>query len=257
VKLVLGDLTDRWVVDASVEAGTAAIVHLAAQTSVLRSLQDPQGALDNNVTALGALLERSRKAGVSTFVLASSNAVVGRGATGTLHERVPLMPLTPYGATKAAGEMLLSCYDAAYGVRGVALRLTNVYGPAMTEKDTAVPRLMRAAAGESRFEVYGDGSQVRDYVNVADVVSAVLLALGSPAMSGPVVIGAGHSVSVLDLVALVEQATGRHLPVAHVPAKAGEMPAVVVDNSLARSFGWSPQVSLEAGLAEVAREWFG
>ncbi|MGC8625955.1 MAG: NAD-dependent epimerase/dehydratase family protein [Acidimicrobiales bacterium] len=257
VELVLGDLTNRAVIEEAVAPGTSAVVHLAAQTSVLRSLQDPQGALDNNVTALGDLLERCRKVGVSAFVLASSNAVVGSGATGTLHERAPLAPLTPYGATKAAGEMLLSCYNAAYGVRGVALRLTNVYGPGMAEKDTAVPRLMRAARGESQFDIYGDGRQVRDYVNIADVVSAVLLALRSPAMSGPVVIGAGCSISVLELVALVEKATGRHLDVAHVPAKAGEMPAVVVDNSLAKSFGWSPSVALEAGIAEVAREWLG
>jgi UDP-glucose 4-epimerase len=251
VTVVLGDLKDGAVVEASVETGTKAIVHLAAQTQVLRSIEDPQGTFDNNVVATGALLERARKVGATSFVL----AVVGAGASGTLREAVPLAPLTPYGATKAAGEMLLSCYNAAYGVRGVALRFTNVYGPGMSEKDSIVPRLLRTAAGGGTFDVYGDGQQVRDYVNVADVVSAIVTSLRQPGLSGPLVIGAGFSVSVLELIALVEKALGSQLNVRQIPAKAGEMPAVIVDNSLARSWGWAPSVGLEEGIAEVAEEW--
>jgi UDP-glucose 4-epimerase len=252
---VLGDLRDAPVVDAAVATGTAAIVHLAAQTQVLRSIEDPRGTFENNVVVTEALLERARQAGVAAFVLASTNAVVGAGASGVLSESAPLGPLTPYGATKAAGEMLLSCYNAAYGVRGVALRFTNVYGPGMSEKDSIVPRLMRVAASQGALDVYGDGLQVRDYVNVADVVAAIMMALRSPVLSGPVVIGSGSSVSVLDLVEVVQKAIGLPLGVNHVPAKPGEMPAVIVDNSVARRWGWSPSVSLEEGIAEVAAEW--
>lgn len=257
VTIVLGDLRDGAVVEASVETGTRAIVHLAAQTQVLRSIEDPQGTFDNNVAVTGAMLERARHVGATSFVLASTNAVVGAGASGTLSEGAPLAPLTPYGATKAAGEMLLSCYNAAYGVRGVALRFTNVYGPGMSEKDSIVPRLLRAAASGATFDIYGDGRQVRDYVNVADVVSAIVLSLSQPGISGPLVIGAGFSVSVLDLIVLVEKALGSTFEVRHVPAKAGEMPAVIVDNSRARSWGWVPAVGLEEGIAEVAEEWGG
>ncbi len=252
---VLGDLRDSPVVDAAIAPGTAAIVHLAAQTQVLRSIEDPRGTFQNNVVVTEALLERARHAGVAAFVLASTNAVVGAGASGTLSEAAPLGPLTPYGATKAAGEMLLSCYNAAYGVRGVALRFTNVYGPGMSEKDSIVPRLMRVAASEGALDVYGDGLQVRDYVNVADVVAAIMMALRSPVLSGPVVIGSGSSVSVLDLIDVVQKALGTPLRVNHVPAKPGEMPAVIVDNSVARSWGWAPSMSLEEGVAEVAAEW--
>jgi UDP-glucose 4-epimerase len=255
VTVIEGDLRDRAVVEQAVGRGTTCIVHLAAQTQVLRSIEDPRGTFDNNVVVTAALLERARQVGVASFVLASTNAVVGAGATGTLHEGVPLAPLTPYGATKAAGEMLLSCYNAAYGVRGVALRFTNVYGPNMSEKDSIVPRLMRVAADGTTFDVYGDGGQVRDYVNVADVVSAIVLALSNPAIAGPLVIGSGSSVSVTDLVDRVEKALGAKLDVRHVPAKAGEMPAVIVDNSSARRWGWEPAVSLEDGVAEVAEEW--
>ena len=255
VKVVLGDLRDNAVVEEAVEPGTRAIAHMAAQTQVLRSIEDPEGTFANNVVVTDALLERARQVGATSFVLASTNAVVGAGASGTLHEGVPLTPLTPYGATKAAGEMVLSCYNAAYGVRGVALRFTNVYGPGMSEKDSIVPRLMRAAGDGGTFTVYGDGRQVRDYVNVADVVSAILLGLRRPGLSGPLVIGSGLSVSVLDLVQLVENGLGYELKVEHVPAKPGEMPAVIVDNSAARRWGWAPSVSLEEGLAEVAKEW--
>jgi UDP-glucose 4-epimerase len=257
VTSIQGDLRDSAVVESSVGPRVSAIVHLAAQTQVLRSIEDPQGTFDNNVTVTAALLERARDLDVACFVLASTNAVVGAGATGTLHEGVPLAPLTPYGATKAAGEMLLSCYNSAYGVRGVALRFTNVYGPGMAEKDSIVPRLMRASASGKAFEVFGDGKQVRDYVNVVDVVSAVLLALATPGLSGPLVIGSGSSVSVLDIIEVVEEAIGSRMEVRHVPAKAGEMPAVVVDNSLARSWGWEPAVSLEQGVAQVVNDWGG
>ena len=255
VTTLLGDLRDAAVVEAAVEPGTRAIVHLAAQTQVLRSLEDPEGTFANNVIATGALLERARVTGVAAFVLASSNAVVGAGASGTLHEAVPLAPLTPYGATKAADEMLLCCYNAAYGVRGTALRFTNVYGLGMAEKDSIVPRLMRVAASGAAFNIFGDGKQVRDYVNVADVVRAIVMALTNPAVSGPVVIGSGSSVSVTDIIELVQKALGSTLVVQHVPAKAGEMPAVIVDNSHARSLGWEPAVSLEDGIAAVVREW--
>jgi UDP-glucose 4-epimerase len=255
VSVVVGDLRERGVVEEALAPGTRAIVHMAAQTQVLRSIEDPEGTFANNVVVTEALLERARQVGATSFVLASTNAVVGDGASGTLHEGVPLAPLTPYGATKAAGEMVLSCYNAAYGVRGVALRFTNVYGPGMSEKDSIVPRLMKVAANRGTFNVYGDGRQIRDYVNVVDVVSAILLGLRQPGLSGPLVIGYGHSVSVLDLVDLVEGALGSKLDVQHVPAKAGEMPAVVVDNSAARRWGWVPSVTLESGIAEVAKEW--
>lgn len=255
VSVVQGDLREQAVVEEAVQPGTVGIAHLAAQTQVLRSIEDPQGTFENNVLATHYLLERARHVGASSFVLASTNAVVGAGASGTLREGVPLGPLTPYGATKAAGEMLLSCYSAAYGLRSVALRFTNVYGLGMSEKDSIVPRLMRTAAAGSAFQVYGDGLQVRDYVNVADVTQAVLLGLRHPGLQGPVVIGSGSSVSVLDLVHLVEEALGTKLNVQHVPAKAGEMPAVIVDNSLARSWGWEPAVGLSEGITQVAREW--
>jgi UDP-glucose 4-epimerase len=250
---VTGDLTDPAVQDEAVKPGTEAVVHLAAQTSVLGSIAQPQLVHRTNVEATAGLLERARQRGVSSFVFASTNAVVG-AAEGTLTETLGLRPLTPYGATKAAAEMLLSGYSGAYGMRTPSLRLTNVYGPGMEHKDSFVPRLMRAAARGEGVEVYGDGRQRRDLVHVLDVARAIALALdGWP--SGPVIIGSGRSHTVLELVQAARQVTGRYIPTTHVPPKPGEMPAVEVDLSRARSLGFAPTISLAEGLATVWPEF--
>jgi UDP-glucose 4-epimerase len=247
VPTVVGDLSDPGVRDRAVTDEVEAVVHLAAETSVLGSVQRPAAVHRVNVEATAALLELARERGVEAFVLASTNAVVG-AYDGTFTEEVPLRPLTPYGATKAAGEMLVSGYAGAYGLRAPVLRLTNVYGPGMKDKDSFVPRMLRAAGRDGGVQVYGDGLQRRDLVHVDDVARAFALAVaGWP--SGPTIVGSGTSVTVLDLLEAARAATGRAIPAEHVPAKEGEMPAVVVDVSRARSLGWAPTVSLAEGMA--------
>lgn len=245
-----GDLRDPSFREAVVTAGLDGIVHLAAATSVLASTRDPAGVHELNVTATAGLLELARLRGVPRFLLASTNAVVGDVGTATIDESCVLRPLTPYGASKAACEMLLSGYAGAYGMTTCALRFTNVYGPGMAHKDSFVPRLMRAARDGQKVRIYGDGKQSRDLVHVEDVVRGVLTAWSAQAI-GPLVIGAGRSVSVLDLVQAARKATGARLPAEHIPAQPGEMPAVVVSIDRARSLGYRPQVELEDGLAGV------
>jgi UDP-glucose 4-epimerase len=253
VPAVIGDLCDPAVQDEAIAAGTDAVVHLAAKTSVLGSIEQPQVVHRVNVEATAGLLETARRRGVSTFVLASTNAVVGP-ATATITEALPLRPLTPYGATKAAAEMLLSGYAGAYGLRAPALRLTNVYGPGMEHKDSFVPRLLRAAARGEGVDVYGDGEQRRDLVHVSDVARAVVAAVeGWP--SGPVIVGSGRSHTVNDLTQAARDVTGRSIPARRVPAQPGEMPAVEVDLTVARSLGYAPTVGLHAGLASVWPEF--
>lgn len=248
VRTVRGDLTDPAVRDAAVAEGTSMIVHLAAVTSVLRSMDDPVRTHAVNVEATAGLLELARQRGVERFVLASTNAITGDVGSRPIDESVPPRPLTPYGATKAAGEMLLSGYSASYGIAGAALRFANVYGPGMAHKDSFVPRLMRAAASGQGVQIYGDGEQLRDYVHVDDIVQAILLALRT-GHTGPLVVGSGRSESVNDLVTAARSVTGAELPVEHVPAKPGEMPAVVLDIARARALGYEPRHTLATGLA--------
>ncbi|MDQ4009083.1 MAG: GDP-mannose 4,6-dehydratase, partial [Actinomycetota bacterium] len=163
----------------------------------------------------------------------------------------PVRPLTPYGATKAACEMLLSGYAGAYGMSTCALRFTNIYGPGMGHKDSFVPRLMRAALAGDGVEVYGDGAQQRDFVHLDDVVQGVLAAWDKQ-YTGTAVIGSGESITVLQLIDAVRAATEIDVPVTHVPAKNGEMPAVIVDVSKAqRELGYQPGVELTDGLRTV------
>lgn len=251
VTYVAGDLADPAVREAAVPEGTAGVVHLAAITSVLRSVDQPAETYDNNVEITQRLLELARVRDVGQFVLASTNAVVGDIGRGTIDESLPLHPLTPYGATKSACEMLLSGYAGSYGIAASALRFTNIYGPGMGQKDSFIPRLMRAALSGNGVEVYGDGAQSRDFVHIDDVVQGITAAWDKQ-YTGTAVIGAGRSFSVLDLIAAVRAATGEELPVTHVPAKSGEMPAVIVDVARAkRELGYAPSVDLTDGLRTV------
>jgi UDP-glucose 4-epimerase len=254
VRTVLGDLCDPSVVAEAVHPGTDVIIHLAAITRVLQSIEDPAGTYRLNVGATAELLEQARARGVSAFLFASTNAVTGDVGRATIDEQVPLRPLTPYGATKAAAEMLIGAYAACYGMTGCSLRFSNVYGPGMQEKDSFVPRLMRAARDGTGVQVYGDGTQVRDLVHVDDIVAGLLAAWRAGA-SGPLILGAGESVSVNDMVDAARKVTGCDIPVEYVPAKPGEMPAVIVDVSAARALGYRPTHDLTTGLSTVWPEF--
>ncbi|MDQ6730324.1 MAG: NAD-dependent epimerase/dehydratase family protein [Actinomycetota bacterium] len=256
VDTAIGDIADPAVLEAAFDGGFASIVHLAAVTSVLRSLQQPELTFRTNVAGTAALLEAGRKAGVSSLSFATTNAVTGTMQASKISEAAVLRPLTPYGSTKAAGEMLMSAYTASYGLRCACIRLTNVYGPGMQAKDSIIARLMRAIRLGTTFEVYGDGNQVRDYVHVSDVVQAMKLGLASDAWTGPMVIGSGSSLSVHEVVDAVRAVSGAELPVRHGEAKPGEMPAVIVDPSRAHAAGWTPRYPhLCDGLIAVWDEW--
>jgi UDP-glucose 4-epimerase len=254
VRSVTGDLCDPGVAEAAVTDDTDVIIHLAAVTSVLKSVDDPVSTHRLNVDATARLLELAREREVSTFLLASTNAVTGNVGDAVISERTPLRPLTPYGATKAAAEMLLGAYSHSYGLRGAALRFADVYGPGMQAKDSFIPRLMRAARHGHGIEVRGDGSMLRDFVHVDDVVAGIFAAWRSGHV-GPVILGSGTSVSVMDMVDAARRVTGAPIPVTYVPVGNGEMPAVVVDTSLARSLGYSPSMTLDAGLETVWPEF--
>jgi UDP-glucose 4-epimerase len=251
---IVGDLRDDHVLHAAMDRQPSAVFHLAARTSVLQSVQDPVGVFDTNVGVTQRLLDAARNVGTSTFVLASTNAVVGGAASTLIDEHSVLRPLTPYGATKAAAEMLCSAYSASYGIASSAVRLTNVYGPGMTEKDSFIARLFRAAANDTEAMVYGDGLQVRDYVYVDDVVAGLMLAWRRQVRE-PIVIGSGTSTSVLDLYELVRSVTGRPLGAVEIESPRGEMRAVRVDIARARGLGYEPSVDLREGLTRTWESW--
>ena len=254
VRSVVGDLCDPATIGQALSQPTDLVIHLAAITRVLLSMEDPVGTYKLNVDATFNLLEQSRQAGVQTFLLASTNAVTGDVGTATITERKPLRPLTPYGSTKAAGEMLLSSYVGSYGMTGAALRFSNVYGPGMEAKDSFIPRLMRAARDGKGVQIYGDGTQLRDLVHVDDVVAGIFTAWRA-GHNGPLILGSGESVTVNDILEAARAVTGAEIPAEHIPAKAGEMPAVIIDISAAKALGYQPRYDLKAGIATVWPEF--
>ncbi|MFN2534149.1 MAG: NAD-dependent epimerase/dehydratase family protein [Pseudonocardiaceae bacterium] len=256
IRSVVGDLTEKAVMVNALDGGdVAGVVHLAAITSVLRSIEQPVAVYQANVAMTQDLLEYCRQAGVGRFVMASTNAVVGDVGSATIDEATPMRPLTPYGATKAACEMLLSGYAGAYGMHTCALRFTNIYGPGMRHKDSFVARMMRAALAGSGIQIYGDGLQRRDLVHVNDAVQGVLAAWDR-SFTETAIIGSGQSVTMLELVEAVRAVTGCLLPAEHVAAKRGEMRAVTVDIGRARErLGYRASVPLDDGLATVWKDF--
>jgi UDP-glucose 4-epimerase len=251
---VTGDLCDPDVAARAVTDDTAAIIHLAAMTSVVRSIDDPVHVHMVNVDVTARLLELAREHSVESFLLASTNAVAGDVSQATITEQTVLRPLTPYGATKAAGEMMVGAYANCYGIKGASLRFSNVYGPGMAEKDSFIPRLMRAARDADGVKVRGDGTMLRDVVHVDDVVRGIFVAWRAR-HTGPLILASGKSVTVNEMVQAARRVTGRPIPAENVPAGPGEMPAVVVDISAARTLGYQPTMDLDTGLATVWPEF--
>ncbi len=250
VEQVTGDLRDQSTIDACFATGVDAVVHLAAITSVLKSINDPEGVFQSNVVMTHNLLEACRKHDVARFVFASTNAVVGDIGFETITENLPVRPLTPYGATKAAAEMLLSASGASYGICTVSNRFTNIYGAEMQLKDSIIARMMKAALAGTGIEIYGDGTQVRDYVYVDDAVASLLLGL-SLEHPETFIVGAGRSVSITELHQMTCVATGIDIPSSHVAPKPGEMPAVIVDITKGGTLGYAPSRTLEQGLLDT------
>ncbi|MGH9300046.1 MAG: NAD-dependent epimerase/dehydratase family protein, partial [Acidimicrobiales bacterium] len=163
VRHVQGDLRDAAVTAESLTEDVEAVVHLAALTRVLDSINDPDGVFRTNILASHFLLERCRELETPSFVFASTNAVVGDVGSRLIVEQMPLRPLTPYGASKAAVENLMGAYSSCYGLKMMPLRFTNVYGRGMQVKDSVIARMMRSALDGSGIQIYGNGEQVRDY----------------------------------------------------------------------------------------------
>lgn len=229
-----------------------AVIHLAAQASVGRSVANPH--LDAEINVMGSinLLECCRRAGARRVVYVSSGGA-GYGDTDVIPtpEDHPTRPVSPYGVSKVTAELYLACWEALHGLRGLILRLANIYGPRQDPHGEAgvvaifIDRLLR---GEPCV-INGDGLQTRDYVYVADVAAAALLALERTEVTGPVNIGTGIETSVVTLFERLRAAAGGRGEARHGPARPGEQRRSLLDASRAReALGWAPRVTLDEGL---------
>jgi UDP-glucose 4-epimerase len=259
VELVEGTILDRDALDRAF-FGASAVVHLAARSSVPRSVDDPMATHAANATGTMEVLEAVRRAGGPYLALASSSSVYGANAVLPKHEGLAPMPVSPYAASKLATESYALAHAACYGLDVLAFRFFNVFGPLQPPRHTyaaVVPAFVSAAVEGRPLPVHGDGGQTRDFTFVDTVagvlVDAVLRRVTSP---GPVNLAFGSRVSLLEVVAELEAIVGHPLPVEHQPARAGDVRDTQADTTRLRElFPAAEAVGLAEGLAATV-DWF-
>src|SRR4051812_30143827 len=248
-ELHVADVADATIMQAVLAAvQPEAVLHLAAQMDVRRSVADPAFDARVNVAGTAGLLEASRAAGVRRFVFASTGgALYGEANMIPTPEDAPLAPLAPYGTAKAAAETYLALYERLYSLSTLSLRLGNVFGPRQDPAGEAgVVAIFCSAASQGQpVKAFGGGSQTRDFIYVGDVVAAFLAGLESDAR-GSLNIGTGTETSVLDLA----EALGVEAQPA--PARVGEVERSCLDPARAASvLGWRAETGLRDGLART------
>jgi UDP-glucose 4-epimerase len=274
-ELVVGDIRDRQAVARAIE-GVYGIVHLAAHTSVVESLEKPEEAWEINVNGTLNILEACRCNGVDKFIFASSNAVVGEQDPPIDETKIP-RPLSPYGASKLAGEALCSTYYHSFGLKTVSLRFSNCYGPCSEHKPSVIAKFIDWARKGEPLVIYGDGNQTRDFVHVADICQAIHLSLtiAQPRKSsqqtqptqktqrtpstqetsvwGEVFqIASGVENSINQLVELIKAMTDSQLSVVYKPKRKGEIERNYSDITKAKKLlGFEPRINLREGLREL------
>jgi UDP-glucose 4-epimerase len=231
-----------------------AVVHLAAQAAVPRSVQEPQ--FDASVNILGTinLLEACRAAGTRRMVyISTGGAAYGDTAVLPTPEDHPARAISPYGVSKVTAERYLECWTTLGWLAGISLRLANVYGPRQrAEGEAGVVAIFTQRLLSGRpCVIYGDGEQTRDYVYVGDVADAVSAALASSA-AGVVNVSTSRETSVNALYARLCAAVGITRAAEYAPARPGDVRRSALDHRLARTvLGWSPRTSLDEGLART------
>jgi UDP-glucose 4-epimerase len=254
VRFIEGDLRDRDQLRGALE-GQDAVVHLAADTRVMDSIEDPANNFDNNVVGTFNLLELCRELGVRRVVAASTGGAILGDVEPPVHEEMAPHPTSPYGASKLMLEGYLNAYSSAFGVSGCALRFSNIYGPRSFHKGSVVAHFFKQVLADETPVVYGDGSQTRDYLYAGDLVEAIRAAVDSD-VEGAYQLGSGRPTTLNELLAVMRTVTGLEIPVDYQDFRAGEVRDTWCQVDKARaSFGFDPRTPLEDGL-RTTWEWF-
>jgi len=259
VCLVQGDIRNEELALA-VAQGANVIVHLAANTGVGPSVEDPRTDCTKNVTGIFNYLEAARQCGVRKFIFASSGATVGE-CTPPIHEEMPQHPVSPYGASKLAGEAYCSAYFSSYGVETTILRFGNVYGPGSSHKGSVVAKFIRGAMNGEDLEIFGDGTQTRDFIYIEDLIQAIVLAVNTDGVGGEAFqIATNAETTVLEMTKKLISclhATGHNtFELRHSQPRLGDVHRNFSDTSKAKKLlGWQATTDLESGLEKTVK-WF-
>jgi len=257
-QLVEADIRDRAALErVFAETAFAVVVHLAARAGVRPSLAEPLLYTETNITGTLHLLELARATGVGQFVFGSSSSVYGINAKVPFGEDDPIrQPISPYAATKAAGELLCHTYAHLHGLRCVALRFFTVYG-ARQRPDLAIHKFAQLMHAGRPLPVYGDGTTRRDYTYIDDIIAGVRAAIDYDAsMYEAINLGESRTVELRELIALLEAALGRKALIERHPVQPGDVPQTFADITKARRLlGYNPQTDIEEGIQRFVA-WF-
>jgi UDP-glucose 4-epimerase len=255
VRFVQGSITDPAALTNAL-SGVDTVFHLAAIASVQASVENPLATHEVGTTGTLLVLEACRKAGVRRLVFAGSSSAYGRPDTEIQTETTPLEPLSPYAASKLAGEMYCRAFAHSYPLETVILRFFNVFGPRQRPDSpySGVIALFAKALTEGRVPtIFGDGKQTRDFVFVGDVVRCLGLAAQKPGVSGQVFhVGTGRGTDLWQLISALNHTLGTDITPKLAPARAGDVRHSCASIEKTRKIlDWAPLCSLEDGLAKT------
>lgn len=257
-QLIVGDIRDQEIT-ADVTQGIDAIIHFAANTGVPNSVENPRLDMECNVIGIFNMLEAARQNNVKRFVFASSGAPAGE-VEPPIHEELPPHPVSPYGASKLAGEGYCSSYFKTFTIDTVSLRFGNVYGPGSKHKSSVVAKFIRLALENKQVEIYGDGSQTRDFIYIDDLVSAVIKAGTIKGIGGETYQIATASETTLnelmDIMIPALKQKGIKLNIKYGKKRLGDVMRNFSDTSKAQEqLGWQADIKLLEGVATTV-DWF-
>jgi UDP-glucuronate 4-epimerase len=257
VRLHRADIVDKAAMDrVFAEEKFDAIVHLAARAGVRPSIEQPLLYTQTNITGTMNLLECARTAGIRKFVFASSSSVYGINSKIPFSEGDPIFkPISPYAATKLAGEALCHTYHHLYGMDVTCLRFFTVYGPAQ-RPDLAIHKFAKLITAGKPIEMFGDGSTRRDYTFIDDIVEGIMACVRGWFGYEVFNLGNSNTVELRYLVEVIERALGKKAIIERRPEQPGDVPVTFADVSKARRMlGYEPKTKIEQGIARFV-EWF-
>ncbi len=256
VELLVADIDDSFYANEAMK-DIDYVVHLAAVSGVRVSVTNPSFSFKTNVVGTFNLLEAAKINNIKKFIFASSGASVGEHEP-PIHEKLPANPISPYGATKLAGEGLCTSFYHSFGIETVSLRFSNVYGPFSHHKDSLVAKLTRRILENKVFNIYGDGSQIRDFIHVDDLINAIKLCVNKKNIGGElfqVCTSVGKSVReiIFEIIYIMHE-EGMTSKIENIAEKDGDLKTNWASNSkICELLNWKPTVALDKGLKDTVQ----
>jgi len=258
-QLIIGDIRNQEVTQ-NTSHDIDIIIHFAANTGVPNSVADPRLDMESNVIGIFNMLEAARLNKVKRFVFASSGAPAGE-VEPPIHEELPAHPVSPYGSSKLAGEGYCSSYFNTFGIDTVALRFGNVYGPGSKHKSSVIAKFLKLAMENKPVEIYGDGTQTRDFIYIDDLTNAVIKASTIKNIGGEIFqIATNQETTLLELIdklnnALIQKGKSP-LKTSNTPKRHGDVLRNFSDTSKAKKIlNWETETNLNDGLSTTI-DWF-